>query len=128
MIISIFFLVVFIIITRNLGGLGSNTTPASVCTTIKVVTKKYGYENTWTLGACESKETYKNDKETTQECCQAPGKYELECKDSFGDGWNGGYLEIQGKIYCADFLGGQGNHLKTVPVKIVATIAGTIIS
>ena len=108
-------------IMRNLGELGSNTTPATVCTNVKVVTKKYGYENSWALGTCESKERYQSNKETTQECCQAPGTYELECKDSYGDGWHGGYLEIQGKKYCDDFQGGRGNHLKTVQV----TIAGT---
>ena len=56
--------------------------------------------------------------ETAQECCQAPGTYRLECKDRYSDGWHGGYLEIQGKKYCDDFLGG---HLKTVQI----TIAGS---
>ena len=92
-----------------------------MCKNVKVVTKSYGWENTWALGACESKETYQSNKEMTQECCQAPGTYELECKDSHGDGWHGGYLEIQGKKYCEDFRGGHGNHVKKVQV----TIAGT---
>ena len=56
--------------------------------------------------------------ETAQECCQAPGTYRLECKDRYSDGWHGGYLEIQGKKYCDDFLGG---HLQTVQI----TIAGS---
>ena len=98
--------------------MGSNTTPATVCTNIKVVTKAWGGENSWALGTCESKGTYRNHKVTTQECCQAPGTYELQCKDSVGDGWHGGYLEIQGKKYCDDFRSG---HLKTVQI----TIAGT---
>ena len=34
--------------------------------------------------------------------CQltAGNKYELYCRDSYGDGWNGGYLTIQGTKYC----------------------------
>ena len=100
-------------------SLGSNTTPTTtVCTNVKVVTKSYGLENSWALGPCKSKETYQSNKEMTQECCQAPGTYELECKDGFGDGWHGGYLEIQGKKYCDDFLGGPGNYLKKVQVPI----------
>ena len=26
--------------------------------------------------------------------------YTLSCHDSYGDGWNGGYIEIQGHHYC----------------------------
>ena len=30
-------------------------------------------------------------------------KYKLHCKDTFTDGWNGGYITIQGTRYCHDF-------------------------
>ena len=43
---------------------------------------------------------------TTDECCQNPGTYELTCNCSYGDGWHGGYVEIQGKKYCEGFSGG----------------------
>ena len=72
-----------------------------------MVTKSYGRENTWALGSCESKEAYRNNNVYTQECCFAPSEYDLKCKDSYGDGWHGGYLEIQGKKYCDDFLSGR---------------------
>ena len=29
------------------------------------------------------------------------------CKDSYGDGWNGGYIEIQGTRYCERFTSGR---------------------
>ena len=44
---------------------------------------------------------------TTDECCQNPGTYELTCKDKYGDGWHGGYVEIQGKKYCEKFSNGK---------------------
>ena len=31
--------------------------------------------------------------------------YNLECKDSYGDGWNGGYIEMGGINYCESFSG-----------------------
>ena len=83
---------------------------ADVCTDIKTVTKKYGFENSWRLGSCISFNRglkFSSNKEYTRECCQAPGSYELKCKCSFGDGWHGGYVEIQGKKYCKSFSGGK---------------------
>ena len=37
------------------------------------------------------------------ECCLPPGEYTLECKDSYGDGWHGGYITINGTEYCKNF-------------------------
>ena len=80
--------------------------PTTVCTTVNMVTVSYGSEITWTLGSCENEKSYGDGEIANQECCQAPGTMELECKDSYGDGWNGGYLEINGKEYCKDFDSG----------------------
>ena len=41
-----------------------------------------------------------------EECCQPAGRYTLTCKCSYGDGWHGGYLEINGTNYCEDFKHG----------------------
>ena len=83
------------------------------CYTVKVVTKDYGYENTWKLGSCNFETNdydYYQDHETyeltREECCLTPGQYELVCKCSYGDGWHGGYLEIAGKKYCEQFNDG----------------------
>ena len=38
----------------------------------------------------------------TQTCNLPPGNYELICSNSYGDGWHGGYIEIQGNLYCDD--------------------------
>ena len=80
---------------------------ALVCTDIKVVTKKWGNENSWIFGNCANSQTYKSKQIYTEKCCQLEGEYELICKDSFGDGWHGGYLEIDGTKYCTDFKQGS---------------------
>ena len=42
-----------------------------------------------------------------EQCCLEPGNYNLECKDSYGDGWNGGYIEVNGEKYCESFSTGS---------------------
>lgn len=32
-------------------------------------------------------------------------EYVLNCFDSYGDGWNGSYMNIDGTPYCDDFEG-----------------------
>ena len=40
----------------------------------------------------------------TQQCTLLTNiKYKLHCKDSYGDGWHGGYITIQGIRYCDQF-------------------------
>ena len=43
------------------------------------------------------------------ECCVSKDKTEfpISCQDSYGDGWHGGYLEIEGKEYCTGFSDGR---------------------
>ena len=82
----------------------------------------YGSENSWTFGACSNTQEYQDEVTTNEQCCQTAGDYELVCKDSFGDGWHGGYLEINGQEYCKQFKSGDekkematmanGNHPK----------------
>ena len=33
-------------------------------------------------------------------CYTTPGSYTIRCKDSYGDGWHGGYVNILGVDYC----------------------------
>ena len=78
-----------------------------VCTNIKLVTSIYANEISWSFGQCNSNETgqeYTNNNTFTDECCQEAGSYELICHDSYGDGWNGGYIEIEGNQYCNKFF------------------------
>ena len=70
------------------------------CFDVKIVTSNGGYENSWSLGPCKSNQTYENHDEYHEKCCLQYGKYELSCKDTSGDGWEGGYIEINGTKYC----------------------------
>ena len=79
---------------------------SDVCTPIKLVTKRWGNEISWTFGDCSSSQEYGNHNIYTEECCQKAGSYPITCKDSYGDGWHGGYLEIEGTKYCKDFTAG----------------------
>ena len=78
-----------------------------ICINIKIVTKEWANENSWTFGSCSSNDTYQNYATVTEQCCQPAGQYELVCKCSYGDGWHGGYLEINGQRYCEEFKDGK---------------------
>ena len=77
------------------------------CFEVKLTTLNFGEEISWTLDSCESNGGYGNNGEYTQQCCLIPGSYHLECKDSYGDGWNGGYIEVDGIKYCESFTSGR---------------------
>ena len=91
------------------------STEDDVCFDVKLTTVNYGSEISWSLGSCQSNGGYGNNAEYTEQCCLTPGNYNLECKDSYGDGWNGGYIEVKGEKYCESFsTGGE----ETVPIII----------
>ena len=77
------------------------------CHNIKIRTESWGYENSYVMDSCASQQTYATRSNYEEECCLAPGTYTLECKCSYGDGWHGGYLEIDGTQYCKDFTSGS---------------------
>ena len=83
---------------------------------MKTVTKAYGNENTWTIecmdgecAQCENQESYENNQEYEQQCCFPEGHEEfvISCKDSYGDGWHNGYLEINDNYFCRNFTSGD---------------------
>ena len=85
-----------------------------ICIDIKTVTKTDGPENSWKLGNCSStpwKDTYYSNSTHIQQCCQPQATYELSCIDSYGNGWQGGYIEVMdGKEttkYCENFNAGS---------------------
>merc|ERR1719192_1645591 len=89
--------------------------PKSECKNIKLKTNIWGQEISWKFGSCQSpagygenvRGKYANHRVYNIRCCQPPGTYELDCKDKFGDGWNGGSIEIAGREYCKDFRAGR---------------------
>ena len=72
---------------------------------MKLTTKYWGREISWTFGTCSSHAvgSYEEYQTYHEQCTIAPGTYTLTCKDSVGDGWHGGSLQIQGTKYCEDF-------------------------
>ena len=73
---------------------------------------------TWSYGSCTGKDfkQYKNEKNPKtgkpivyqKVCSQPEGTYPVFCEDFYGDGWHGGYLEIDGKKYCEEFKSKYG--------------------
>ena len=90
--------------------------------TLKLVTKDYGSEISWEFGNCfgpTSSQPNPYQSDTTYddiECCQSLGSYILLCRDSYGDGWHGGYIEIDGTKYCEDFTSGHTSNGKVVTI------------
>ena len=85
-------------------------------------TKSYGYEISWSLGEnCTSGAagSYGSHQEYPKSCSLPRGEYTLSCKDSYGDGWNGGRIKIQGQTYCEKFT--QGTEMS-----VQLTIGGKI--
>ena len=87
----------------------------NVCFPVELTTKTWAREISWSIGSCSSNQVYKNRKVYAKQCCLAPGDHTLNCKDSYGDGWQGGFIEIYGRRYCEDFKSGK---LSTAPVNI----------
>ena len=77
------------------------------CFQIKIQTKVYAWENTWSLGTCGSNREYISNVDYTETCCLDPGQYHLRCNDNGQDGWHGGFIEIQGTRYCQEFTNGK---------------------
>ena len=80
---------------------------------VTLTTKYWGNEISWSIldqntctTVCSSKPPgsygwYSQHKEL---CSLEKGTtYKLHCKDTYGDGWHGGFITIQGIRYCDDF-------------------------
>jgi len=106
---------------KTLKALKSGGQPDTGCqhtvVTVKTTTKAWGEENSWSIGSCTSNGKFGRNKTVSQTCCLAKGSYSVECKDTYGDGWHGGYLKIGGKNkkFCKSFTNG---HKKTESVTI----------
>ena len=94
-----------------------NISLGATCKTfnVKTVTEEYGPEVSWDIGSCTNKGQFMAHNSATQTCCLPTGSHKVNCKDSFGDGWSGGFLEINGKQFCKEFTHG---HKKTEPIAV----------
>ena len=88
--------------------------PTKTCHNIKIRSElpwaemTYNIEETsgWKDAVCKSKRSYGDSSDYEEECCLVPGEYILNCGTLYGEGWNGGYVEIDGTRYCEDFTSG----------------------
>ena len=83
--------------------------------TIKITTEGFGYEISWRLehedaakiadNECSGRGYGSYNSGSDMKTCELEDAgYKLICEDSWGDGWNGGYLTIGGRDYCKNFL------------------------
>ena len=79
------------------------------------MTQSFGNEFEWDIGCtdkscqvCSNSQKYGDNQEYDQECCLPNDKdeFSIKCLDAYGDGWHGGYLQINGIKYCEDFNSG----------------------
>jgi len=99
------------------SGGGGVTGPPAGSTTFEVttVTTRYGSEIRWQIladfgrdaGNCENDRNYGDSNSYTQSCTLPAGPHTIKCKDTYGDGWHGGYLGINGVEYCKTFTNGH---------------------
>ena len=91
------------------------------CMKLKIVTKTYANENSWSFGSCSNIQSYEDNQTYIEFCCQPSGIYTLECIDNYGDGWHRGYIQIGGKRkkYCRNFNKGfkQSHELEVKGIK-----------
>ena len=52
--------------------------------------------------------------EQTKTCNLPAGEYTLVCTDSYGDGWNGAQVTIQGVKYCNNFNAGSEMQVQVI--------------
>ena len=91
----------------------------NVCLDVMTHTSDWGHEIKWkikgtsTMASCESNTEYENGQIYTQNCCLPvkEDEFDLTCIDSFGDGWHGAHLEIDGKSYCKNL---KGDHMTVI--------------
>ena len=90
--------------------LKNSSTIIDVCIDVTLTTKGVASEISWSFGACDSNQQYQDNKEYHQTCCFLTSPtawlFDLKCKDSHGDGWNGAFITINGRKFCEEFSNG----------------------
>ena len=87
------------------------------CLTVKVQ-MSVGEEVSWKLGSKIFGPYNEIEIGTVnEEVCIHEGTHKLVCNDQAGDGWHGGFIEIENKRYCHNFTSGNN-------MTIEVTIAG----
>jgi len=83
--------------------------PGSI-TTVVMTTVTWASEISWEIASgsnsvvCQSEAsvTYTDFGYFEESCPLVPGSYTLTCRDSWGDGWHGGFVTVNNVGYCGD--------------------------
>ena len=88
---------------------------------------KWKIQGTSTMASCENNWEYidvgsgqwENGQMYVQICCLPviEDEFDLTCIDTFGDGWHGAHLEIDGKTYCKNLKGDHMTFIVPNPAK-----------
>ena len=82
----------------------------------------------WRIGSCTNGNKYEiSDKDNpfvmnVFRCCLPPGEYILICKAPNRNTWLTGYIMIDGRKYCNDFIGFQGFYRLQITGKNIVSI------
>jgi len=92
----------------NQCGCGDGKT----CAVLEIFTNRYGSENDWSFdeSSCGGHGTGRmlDNSMYRAFCCLPTRRTKLNCLDSYGDGWHGGYIHVLGeREHCRDFSGGS---------------------
>ena len=86
---------------------------------MKLSTGWRGKGISWNFPGCDGTSSYERNQKYTKVCDIIPGKHTLTCKNDDGFGWNGAFIEIEGREYCNDFNSG---YEKKIEIFIIGTI------
>jgi len=92
---------------------------------VKLKTRTWANEIEWSFVGtdCASDRDYENSMWYTHECCLPEGSYTVECHDSYGDGWHGGYLQINGNEKVCDNFHSGNLQTEAVTIETATTMA-----
>ena len=80
------------------------------CFNVGLTSKLSANEISWDIGGCKNyvdNTGYVNNQYYQQICCLPPGNYKMRCKNILREGWNGAYVEINGRKCCENFVSGK---------------------
>ena len=78
-----------------------------VCVEVKITTGNNGNETSWRLegssrNGCSNNGTYRSYSQSKETCCLKKSSATLRCADSGHNGFEGGYISINGRKFCGD--------------------------
>ena len=85
-------------------------------------------ENSWSITDCDGVVLVEGDYTTAPVCIELPAAYTVNLSDSYGDGWNGNTLSIDGVSYDGTdlWVGAGGYTPESISIEIGTCVPGCI--